>query len=42
MDRDELGWTQHEVSFGVWDGEKCAGLLRLVPPQGSRGASARR
>jgi hypothetical protein len=31
MTQHNLYWTQHEVSFGVWDREKCTGQLRLIP-----------
>jgi hypothetical protein len=26
-----VDWTQHEVSFGVWEEGKCTGLLRIIP-----------
>ena len=31
MAQHEWDWTRHEVSFGVWDREKCVGLLRVIP-----------
>jgi hypothetical protein len=30
MTQHNLYWTQHEVSFGVWDQEKCTGLLAYL------------
>jgi hypothetical protein len=31
MTQHNLHWTQHEVSFGVWEHGKCSGLLRIIP-----------
>jgi hypothetical protein len=31
MSQHNLDWTQHEVSFGVWDRDKNMGLLRMIP-----------
>jgi hypothetical protein len=31
MTPENVSWMQHEVSFGVWDQEKCTGLLRIIP-----------